>query len=1066
MEPVAGAPPHDPVDRLIVELRAYIGAPKAKGGQKKDHRWTSGISVTFDTETTTDPSQRLGFGAYQIRDRGELIERGFFHAADLSAADLTTLREAFSGMEPTDAGERLCLRSRAEFVDEVFFGWGHDVGGLVVGFNLPFDISRIPIEPTADVTPWTYARGSMKGGFSFDFGGRHPNLRVKHLSQRAAFINFAAKHSNESNPDPGLFVDVKTLAAALTGQSHTLESLTGLLKTTPKSPLDSYDGPLTPEKVAYCMNDVQATWECFAKLADRYEAFGLERTGLHELYSEASLGKAYLQAMNITPWRRAQPDFPPELLGQIMSTYYGGRAEVHIRREPTPVIHCDFLSMYPTVCTLMGLWRYVIAEGITWIDATDEIRDLVGSCERDDLRCPELWAKLHCIVQVKPDDDVFPVRAEYFSEIPAIDGGRQPATIGLNRLTSREPIWFTLADVLASRLLTGKSPEILQAVRFDPKGPQRDLRSVMLEGVELQPAQHDFYRMLIDQRRRVQAAENAAGEADKPALNASQQGLKILANSTSYGIFVEVNVQQLEKAKTVTCYDFRGVGRKMTAKKVEEPGRYYHPLLATLITGAARLMLALAERNAIDQGLDWAFCDTDSLAIANTADLPKAEFIDRVKAVLAWYETLNPYEAKGSILQLEKVNFPAGQHNDPTTLRPVNCLAISAKRYVLFDRGESGEPVIRKATAHGLGHLLSPYQDPDKERASKRLQRIGVHLWQEDLWRAIIEAHDRGRPDQPDLSPLARLDLPAASRYAATNQTLFAWFKAYNASRTPLEQVRPFNFLLAYQAKSRMEMASVDLHALVEAAWRRREPNPASRYSKDLVVDPPEVFDRRNGDDVPWGWLKTYQRALARHHLHSELKFRGGEDAERGTLRRRHVHVWAAIPIGKEADNLEERQAIGDDGDDVLEWEMARADRARVMVEIETTLKSHGISDARLTRTARVSHHTLSDLRAGKRVTQQSLRRMAHAIEELRHEAEAVAGVNEDWLAYARQLRDEVGGRNKLAVVLGLNPSYVGRFLNGDKPVTAALIGRLKRVRSVESLRQPGHRPRSAPMRH
>lgn len=45
--------------------------------------------------------------------------------------------------------------------------------------------------------------------------------------------------------------------------------------------------------VAYCMNDVQATWECFATLAARYGTFGLSRTGLHELYSEASLGNTH-----------------------------------------------------------------------------------------------------------------------------------------------------------------------------------------------------------------------------------------------------------------------------------------------------------------------------------------------------------------------------------------------------------------------------------------------------------------------------------------------------------------------------------------------------------------------------------------------------------------------------------------------------------------------------------------------------------------------------------------------------------------------------------------------------
>jgi hypothetical protein len=39
-----------------------------------------------------------------------------------------------------------------------------------------------------------------------------------------------------------------------------------------------------------------------------------------------------------------------------MSSYFGGRAEVHRRREVVHTVYCDFASMYPTVCTLQGLW--------------------------------------------------------------------------------------------------------------------------------------------------------------------------------------------------------------------------------------------------------------------------------------------------------------------------------------------------------------------------------------------------------------------------------------------------------------------------------------------------------------------------------------------------------------------------------------------------------------------------------------------------------------------------------------------------------------------------------------
>ncbi len=62
---------------------------------------------------------------------------------------------------------------------------------------------------------------------------------------------------------------------------------------------------------------------------------------------------------------KAQPDFPSGLLGIIMNTYYGGRAEIRIRRQMARVLYCDFRSMYPTVCTLMGLWRLSLQTGMT-----------------------------------------------------------------------------------------------------------------------------------------------------------------------------------------------------------------------------------------------------------------------------------------------------------------------------------------------------------------------------------------------------------------------------------------------------------------------------------------------------------------------------------------------------------------------------------------------------------------------------------------------------------------------------------------------------------------------------
>jgi hypothetical protein len=229
----------------------------------------------------------------------------------------------------------------------------------------------------------------------------------------------------------------------------------------------------------------------------------------------------------------------------------------------------------------------------------------------------------------------------------------------------------------------------------------------------------------------------------------------------------------------------------------ERPGAFFHPLLATLITGAARLMLAVAEHQVIEQGLDWVFADTDSLAIGNTRNLPRDEFIRAALRVREWFKDLNPYGEDNPILQLEKVNFPPDKRNDLQALDPPFCLAISAKRYVLFNR-QNGGVAIRKASGHGLGHLMAPYDEPPAQRR-ERIERIGVPLWQEDLWKEIIRAADSDKPDETRFMEMPAFDAPAASQYAATTPELLRWFDGYNERQPSGHRVFPFGFLLSLQ---------------------------------------------------------------------------------------------------------------------------------------------------------------------------------------------------------------------------------------------------------------------------
>lgn len=203
--------------------------------------------------------------------------------------------------------------------------------------------------------------------------------------------------------------------------------------------------------------------------------------------------------MGIRPFLGCNPTFPRERFGEILCAYYGGRAEVRNRRVIREVLYCDFKSMYPTVNCLMGLWDFVIADGVVIEDSTNETRNLLRNVSIEDLQNPSLWRKLCTIVQVIPNDDAFPVRAEY-------DGITK--TIGINYLSAKEPLWFTLADCIVSKLLTGKCPIVEKAQSYRPGPPQSGLKSIRSMGkrdFKIDPNSDDFFTRLIDLRDEAKA---------------------------------------------------------------------------------------------------------------------------------------------------------------------------------------------------------------------------------------------------------------------------------------------------------------------------------------------------------------------------------------------------------------------------------------------------------------------------------------------------------------------------------------------------------------------------------
>jgi hypothetical protein len=763
------------------------------------------------------------------------------------------------------------------------------------------------------------------------------------------------------------------------------------------------------------------------------------------IYSEASLGKAYLKQMSIRPWRAVQSDFDPAMLGAIMSSYFGGRAEVHIRRTIVPALYCDFASMYPTVCTLMDLWRFVIAKGMEERDATEKTQAFLDGVQLADLQNKETWKSLSTLVQVMPDADIFPVRTRYAPRIKEETKSADMPTIGVNYLSADRPLWFTLADCVASKLLTGKAPRVVRAIEFSAKPAQEDLRTVEIAGDAeycVIPHRDDFYKRVIELRRRVKAELKEAEREDPDSqevknLDMNQLALKILANATSYGIFIELNVEDADDEDgPVPIFTSQGK-RVVQVGKHEQPGRYYHPLLATLITGSARLMLALTERLAFEHGLNWAFCDTDSMVFANTQKLPFDGFVGRVQDVCDWFVRLNPYQPdpkKGpvSILEMEDQNFSRKKAKEKK-FEPLFCFAISAKRYALFNRDAEGRPIIRKASAHGLGHYAAPYGDEGESRDDRR---SGVRLWEEDVWKRIITAALSDKPRTVAYAFRHEMKRPARSRCGAMRPAVLDWFKRYNEGRVYAGQVKPFNFLLTFFPRRQEDMATED--PTHDFDPKLDEIRPVAPFEKDSEKALKRVFDRNSATlaPVPRTWLRTVADVLRDYHRQPEYKFLGGGWSEEGVLRRRHVFADTIEDIGKESDGWEEDDARTEDQDTLLIYPSSSLDRERMIALIKSVGKRE------LMREARIAMRTIDAVWDDDEIVDEDLKRMADAAHRIAGRLEKRNHEHAAAVAWLKAKRDEIG-LVALAKLLGVDAANLGKAIGGKRKLGGTLLAQV-----------------------
>ena len=906
------------IDEANKERKSYIDFPK----------WPHYVLV-FDTETRITADQLLIFGVFRLCElkngKYTLIREGLFYADDLPETERRVL-ENYVRTAVSDAKAfppEFPLYSRSDFMKKVFWPAIKRSGALICGLNLPFDLARLALAwNRGEHDEWSLTMSQYENG---EENRNIPRILITPIDSKKAFIRLAKPWKPEEWKDRGKanFLDLRTLAWALFNRSFSLKRLCEELQTEHQKIDHEPTGKVTVEEIEYARQDGRCTVDALNALKHEFDKHPI---GLRpcNAYSPASVAKSYLDAMGII---RPAEKFktPPKYLGIAMQTYYGGRSETRIRCADVPVVPVDFTSEYPTCCALLGLFDVLTAASVTFDDDTKSVRRLIKKISLDRCFDPALWKQFNFFALVQPDNDILPVRTVY-------DGVTQ--NIGNNYLTSKTPLWFAGCDVIASAIRTGKPPRILRAIRMVPHGKQAGMKTVNLRGsmVEINPYKDDLFRKVIEQRK--------LNKADKRLY----YWLKILANSI-YGFFVEL-IPELQN-KNVPLEVFSGDKKFSDSSDViEKAGLWFFPPLASMITSAGRLLLAMTEECVNRKKGTYLFCDTDSLAIVSSKNggslnIPGSEG----RRILPWADvreiadkfiTLNPYDPKaviGSILNLVDANYVESDPAKPQ--RQLYGYSIAAKRYALYEKTGKSITVV-DPKAHGIGFLYSP-QDSPKNWGKD------VPLWIYQLWDYIVRDALKLRRKAPSW-----LDFPQMMRLTITTYNVLEMLGEWKIAR-------PYNFLLlpmvdpvfgvAFHRQSNDKVLLVCAFSSKQEQWFDLECVNVHTGKKYKMLN-----CRNSNGNIPYNVVFPSQFAhlLIQYRQHPEAKSLAPDGTPcsadtNGLLKRAHVIAGEIRYVGKETDRKWE------EGDEISVLDFAATEYGRkgkviASEEVKAAIQNIGIN--------------------------------------------------------------------------------------------------------------------------
>jgi len=224
-------------ERHEIFVRAHtVVARKGNRQRPLPAKWPNRVLV-FDTETTTDAAQKLTFGCYRLCQLGpagyRCADEGLLYSDDLNTQHRKIIDRYIHDSRNIPVVEvkmfpprmQLNLLSRSAFVERVF--WKEiRKGTMVVGFNLPFDISRLAVKACeADKGGWSLVlslRKSRKTG-EMEPNPERPRVVINSQNSKIAFIGLSSIRHREEWPNEGRFLDLRTLGWALRDKAFNLE---------------------------------------------------------------------------------------------------------------------------------------------------------------------------------------------------------------------------------------------------------------------------------------------------------------------------------------------------------------------------------------------------------------------------------------------------------------------------------------------------------------------------------------------------------------------------------------------------------------------------------------------------------------------------------------------------------------------------------------------------------------------------------------------------------------------------------------------------------------------------